>query len=253
MKKKWQIITVTMLLILMAAPALVLARHVDCQDALAAGEAFKDQVIQRQGGWGEFPSAWIQGCQEFTQRGKLLGYLLPVSPRGYILMNPMTQLEPVKAYSTESDLDIAEQEGFTKLLRDRMEQSRDFLEKTHGRLRDIPDHVQLAPPENRARWDRLQAQLPEFIGETAGETGETTLPTMTVGPLLACAWNQGTPYNDYCPLGAGGARTYTGCVATAAAQIMKFWSYPQKGTRFSYLFLGWRPGLLRLAGWCWES
>jgi hypothetical protein len=229
MKKKWQIITATMLLILVAAPALVSARHVDCQDVLAAGETFKDQVIQREGGWGEFPSAWIQGCQEFTQGGKLLGFLLPVSPRGYILMNPLTQLEPVKAYSTESDLDVAEQGGFTKLLRDRMEKSRDFLEKAYGRLRDIPDHVQLAPTENRARWDRLQARLPEFIGETAGETGETAQPTMTVGPLLTCAWNQGAPYNNYCPLGANGARTYTGCVATAAAQIMKFWSYPQKG------------------------
>lgn len=50
-----------------------------------------------------------------------------------------------------------------------------------------------------------------------------------VGPLLGdIAWNQDSPYNDQCPL-IDGKRALTGCVATAAGQIMKYHAYPEKG------------------------
>ncbi|MBW1973935.1 MAG: C10 family peptidase, partial [Deltaproteobacteria bacterium] len=51
----------------------------------------------------------------------------------------------------------------------------------------------------------------------------------TYGPLLSTAWGQGDPYNQQTPKWCNGASTYTGCVATAAAQIMKYWNYPQSG------------------------
>ena len=44
---------------------------------------------------------------------------------------------------------------------------------------------------------------------------------MTVGPLIQTQWNQISPYNNLCPGPGGNA---TGCVATAMAQIMKYWS-----------------------------
>ncbi len=46
-----------------------------------------------------------------------------------------------------------------------------------------------------------------------------------VGPLIQTKWNQSPLYNRYCPPG-----TPTGCVATAMAQIMKYWNYPAQGT-----------------------
>ena len=49
-------------------------------------------------------------------------------------------------------------------------------------------------------------------------------PTAVVGPLLSTKWDQGSPYNMYCPSG-----TVTGCVATAMAQVMKYWNYPEQG------------------------
>ena len=45
-----------------------------------------------------------------------------------------------------------------------------------------------------------------------------------VGPLIKTKWDQGSPYNYYCPSGKS-----TGCVATAMAQIMKYWNYPTTG------------------------
>ena len=50
-----------------------------------------------------------------------------------------------------------------------------------------------------------------------------------VSPLLGgIKWDQGTPYNDLCPMDKK-TRAYTGCVATAAAQIMRYYKWPEKG------------------------
>ena len=46
-------------------------------------------------------------------------------------------------------------------------------------------------------------------------------------PLLKTKWNQDEPYNSQIPY-----KVYTGCVATATAQIMKFHQHPNKGTGF---------------------
>lgn len=53
----------------------------------------------------------------------------------------------------------------------------------------------------------------------------------TIGPLLTTTWDQGTPYNRFCPGGNGGGnRIYpTGCVATALSQIMNYHQYPEAG------------------------
>ena len=49
-------------------------------------------------------------------------------------------------------------------------------------------------------------------------------PVVVVGPLLTTQWDQDSPYNNLCPSG-----TVTGCVATAMAQVMKYWNYPSSG------------------------
>lgn len=49
-----------------------------------------------------------------------------------------------------------------------------------------------------------------------------------VAPKLTTLWNQGSPYNQDCPK-VGSTATYTGCVATAMAQVMKYHNWPPKG------------------------
>ena len=55
-----------------------------------------------------------------------------------------------------------------------------------------------------------------------------------VGPLVQTKWDQGAPYNMYAPNGYP-----TGCVATAMAQLMKYWEWPVQGTgEHSYQWAG---------------
>ena len=54
-----------------------------------------------------------------------------------------------------------------------------------------------------------------------------------VEPLLTTTWDQSPYYNELCPYDSEeGERAVTGCVATAMAQIMKYWKYPAKGSGF---------------------
>lgn len=64
--------------------------------------------------------------------------------------------------------------------------------------------------------------------------------TRGVEPLITTFWNQDYPYNMLCPEHPAGdnGHTYTGCVATAMAQVMKYWNYPQSGTGTVSYFWG---------------
>ncbi len=50
----------------------------------------------------------------------------------------------------------------------------------------------------------------------------------TIAPQIKTKWDQGEPYNGMCPK-IGAVRGYTGCVATAMAQVMNYWQYPEVG------------------------
>ncbi|WP_284446467.1 C10 family peptidase [Flavobacterium anhuiense] len=57
----------------------------------------------------------------------------------------------------------------------------------------------------------------------------TTCPpdqTETVGPLLSTTWGQNYGYNTLVPLICGSSPAPTGCVATAMAQVMKYYQKP---------------------------
>jgi hypothetical protein len=83
--------------------------------------------------------------------------------------------------------------------------------------------------------DGLKALLQQYAAEINSLGNETTAQVNTVNksmakadkadikPLVESEWDQGEPYNNYCPSGC-----VTGCVATAMAQIMYYWG-KQKG------------------------
>ena len=53
-------------------------------------------------------------------------------------------------------------------------------------------------------------------------------PYSAVGPLLGTQWSQKPLYNNECPM-YGTTRCVTGCMATAMAQVMRYWRYPAMG------------------------
>ncbi len=54
------------------------------------------------------------------------------------------------------------------------------------------------------------------------------VPREAINPMVKTLWDQGEPYNIMCPVYSG-ERAVTGCAATAMAQVMKYFNYPDKG------------------------
>ncbi len=91
-------------------------------------------------------------------------------------------------------------------------------------------------PTNFKWWiDQYQREI-DYAIKNGLSTTSTIQPFATsVSPLLGnIAWNQGDPYNLLCPTltNASGEteRTVTGCVATATAQVMRYYKWPAIGT-----------------------
>ena len=87
-------------------------------------------------------------------------------------------------------------------------------------------------PENVSSWlDYYQEAVEAVQRHSVKSVAEATSVEShaEVAPLLATNWNQGDPYNGKCPT-YNGTLCYTGCVATAMAQVMNYHRWPEKST-----------------------
>lgn len=84
-------------------------------------------------------------------------------------------------------------------------------------------------PENAKEYFR---QLTEQINAVAamppmpGQQHSANQSRPSIEPLVRTKWGQDYPYNLKCPV-IFGERSITGCVATAMAQVMNYWKYPE--------------------------
>lgn len=100
--------------------------------------------------------------------------------------------------------------------------------------KEIPEQVKgwLEGYEKEIRWWK-QEDAGVVNGQWARlEAGEATEPLLetAVSPMMTTTWNQSPYYNALCPYhDSTEARSVTGCVATATAQVMKYWNHPATG------------------------
>ena len=145
---------------------------------------------------------------------------------GFVVISADDRVQPVLAYSTTN---VAGDEIPINAL--------DWFRGYDGEIAYCVSNNVQATEEVRAQWNQLignQAQTPapnSQNGVLDVPLGTQSNNNAVVGPLLTTAWNQAPLYNNYCPYDSNyGERTVVGCVATAMAQIMKYWNYPTRGT-----------------------
>ncbi|MCQ2328547.1 MAG: C10 family peptidase [Paludibacteraceae bacterium] len=131
-----------------------------------------------------------------------------------------TQLQPKSDKAAFYVFD-RDQEGFVVVSAD--DNTRDVLAYSEESTfpEQVPNNVQF---------------LLNYIAErvaSAAQSGNSVPVTATytpVAPMLdGIKWDQGAPYSNNCPLD-GGYRSVTGCAATATAQVMRYWNWPETGT-----------------------
>ncbi|MDD3876031.1 MAG: C10 family peptidase [Bacteroidales bacterium] len=124
-----------------------------------------------------------------------------------------------------------------------------------------------------AQWLKNYTHQIQSLSENSGEQNfkpvwdyfskrsniiRNTAKAKNVAPLLTTTWDQGVYYNALCPEDPAGPgnRVYAGCVATAMAQVMKYYNYPQVGmgthgyNDWSY---GWQSADFGNTTYNWEA
>ncbi len=141
---------------------------------------------------------------EFSAKADFHNFYVFADANSFVIVSADDCVQPILAYSTNNTFDMARlPENASDWLRGYDEQIEVAIE-----LADLPSH------DIAEKWSVLKN----------GKQMSSMRATPVVGPLLSTTWDQTSPYNNLCPSG-----TYTGCVATAMAQIMKFWNYPEHG------------------------
>ena len=85
-------------------------------------------------------------------------------------------------------------------------------------------------PTGLRDWLEQVAVLMDAVheGKLSRENVQSGAPQIVVEALIKTQWDQGAPYNNYCPV-TNSKRCITGCVATAMAQVLNYWKWPEHG------------------------
>ena len=132
--------------------------------------------------------------------------------QGFVIVSADDCVQPILGYSEESLFDVDNIPDVVRWWLDRYEE-----EIRQCRTTCQPD-------------ERITRQWEQLLTDTESKD-PTVVPV--VGPLITTRWGQdgtGSPtYNKFCPQTNTGIHALTGCVATAGAQIMKYWNHPHSG------------------------
>ncbi len=146
--------------------------------------------------------------------GTILAYVVELEPQGFVVTSADTDLAPVVAYSFRGGFpeEVDARHPFYCLL----------TADLRGRLAARRESVTPEVVENHARW-ALSSESRTLTDEGQTFRQWPARDSTSTGGWLETTWEQGTPYNMFCPLDpVDGARTYAGCVATAMAQVLHY-------------------------------
>ncbi len=131
------------------------------------------------------------------------------SGKGYVIMSADDCVAPILGYSYEHSFDDGELPPNLK----------EWLDGYALQIEEATAMKLHATQDIRTDWECLRQVKPLPVKSEKAVT-----------PLIQTQWNQAPYYNDLCPYDYEvGSRALTGCVATAMAQVMKYWSYPEHG------------------------
>ena len=131
--------------------------------------------------------------------------------KGFVIVSGDDNVLPVLGYSLNGNFDKSNMPSNFKK----------WLEGYKNQISHIIVNKLSSTDEIKSQWEKLK-------------NGQSLSTDITpVNPLLSTTWDQSPHYNALCPYDYSyNELTVTGCVATAMAQIMKYWNYPANGTGF---------------------
>jgi len=146
-----------------------------------------------------------------TDQNAPVYYVFDIYPEGFVIVAAEDAVKPILAYSFEG---FYQADNQSPAFSGWMQQYTQFINSCRSEQRKAEKSVADA-------WALYSSPV----------SPDTKAGTKAVLPLVTTRWDQGTYYNYSCPAHASGpdGHCVTGCVATAMAQVMKYWNYPESG------------------------
>lgn len=204
------------------------AQMVTREEAAMLASRYTRYFIDKYGHWSDSNYAIPGPVKDLFHKGRHIGYYCNVDPSGFLVMSLRRELEPVKASAQQGIFNPDDSAGLVDLIKGRMLKIIQALEANFGPLDQMTTFQieGLTEIDYKSNWEELAAYSP----------GSPVIPPITginytEGEILMqLAWHQDEPYNNFCPYlvcseNANG-RAKVGCVATAGAQIMRYWNWP---------------------------
>lgn len=149
----------------------------------------------------------VNGTFENISEVRVLFYVFNVNSVGYVIVSGDDTVLPILGYSDQGNFVSTEMPSNIKKWLENYKKEITFV---------IENNIEANEEINNAWKTDLKSK-----------SNNSNFTTTSVTPLIQTQWNQAPYYNALCP-----SSSVTGCVATAMAQIMKFWNYPTTGSGF---------------------
>jgi len=208
------------------------------EEAAVIAQNWINIIIDQYEGWGEYDKANPEIVYPLERNGQQLGFYCQVKPEGFIVMSLRKELAPVKVYSERGRIDMDLDIGMPDLIKDCMQTIVDGINQQAGSIETLSNDQlkKILEIDYSASWQQVYSyQIGSLPLKVKSPNGKDNYQEGEV--LLSSSWHQSPPYNDDCPLmgcGNSNGRAVVGCVATAGAQIMKYWNWPPYGVGSPY-------------------
>ena len=231
------------LISLFCLPILGWSAEISKDTAQQVAENFLSHYVATYGQWGDSASPAIVDIELIRHENAPIAYNVKVNPQGHLLVPYFDEFTPVMLYSDRSSFiaaRVSERGSVESWILPEMSNAYKTIRIPDAGVGVGADARTAAQADGYAKSEVAKAwafyRLAKGATGGAGADGfSKALTTSTVGPLLTTNWDQGDPttapftYNLYTPAGSTCTHTYTGCVATAWSQLLKYWNWPDVG------------------------
>jgi len=243
----WRPVSVLIMLTL-TAPILLLSAAATANELVTAEQArdvasnWIQHITAFRGNWAGVQDASVTAVEEVYRDGRFLGYWCHVEPDGHIVVSLRRQLAPIQAFADDWDGDPACDGGLMEVIKLKIAGTHDTIERLVGPIETTPGQAieAIAEFSYAESWQRMDEYSALPVKDDKGREDGGGKDYVEGEQLLTSNWGQSHPFNLHCPVNSVCTdsiyfgRCATGCTATAAAQIMRHWSWPPYGTEFPY-------------------
>lgn len=214
----------------------VLSQFVSMEESKEIANNWIQIITDKYGHWGSSDSAYACTMQELRKDNRLIGYYCNINPKGFIVISLRKELATVKTYSEFDNINFSDENGMTALIKLWISHTLDVIEAKFGSIESVnsTDLSAILEIDYRKSWDYIENYIPGSIKKMASINDDYQEGEI----LLSSEWHQDEPYNNDCPWmdceSTSNGNVWVGCVATAGAQIMRYWDWPPYGVGSPY-------------------